>query len=83
MTSPLVEHHIPGLAQALADLVLERGGPCSASTAELAGRTGSPGSYLRVVGAKHLDELNALLRPLGVRADFGGWHFRVEPLTMR
>lgn len=81
MPSAILEDHLAALAQALADIIQERGGPSAPTTAELAGRTGTPGSYLRVIGSKHLDALNDALRPLGVRAEFFEWWFRVEPLA--
>lgn len=81
MTSPLVEDHLPALAEALADAATRRGGPCAVTTPELAGLTGVPGGYIRVIGDKHVAALNAALRRLGLRVTFEGWAFKTQPLS--
>lgn len=66
MTSPLVDDHVPRLAEALARIVLRHGGPCTVDSAELSRLTGSPVLYVKAIGRRYVRDVNAELLRRGV-----------------
>jgi hypothetical protein len=66
MTSPLVDDHLPPLAETLAGIVLRHGGPCTVDSAELSRLTHTPVVYIKAIGRRYVSDVNAVLSPRGV-----------------
>jgi hypothetical protein len=75
---PFVEEHAPAIAQALADIVQERGAPCSVDALDVADRSAVDVVYVRTIGRRYIDDVNTHTKPLGFDVSYRDGAFACE-----